>query len=193
MLDGAGTQAVSGSTTFYNLEAGTSTARTVTFESGQTQTITNDLTLTGAESELLTLAPSQAATEWFLVAPASQTIQYVTATYSNASGGSVVTANDGTSQDGVPADTNTNWVFEGFAVSGTAYSGEGTGPLASTTVSLLVNGGSKQTTTTNASGEFGFAVNGALEGDILTVYLDNDGGAQGVTVSTFGPRQHQRS
>ena len=186
VLDGAGTQAVSGSTTFYNLEAGTSTARTVTFESGQTQTITNDLTLTGAESELLTLAPSQAATEWFLAAPESQTIQYVTATYSNASGGSVVIANDGTSQDGAPADTNTNWVFEGFAVSGTAYSGEGTGPLGSTTVSLLVNGGSKQTTTTNASGGFSFAVNGAVEGDILTVYLDNDGGAQGVTVSTFG-------
>ena len=40
-------QAINGSTTFYNLQATGSTARTLTFASGQTQTVTNDLTLTG--------------------------------------------------------------------------------------------------------------------------------------------------
>ena len=90
-LVGSSTQTVRGSTEFYNLEVSTATAQTVQFESGQTQSIAagGSLTLTGASGQALTLAPLTAATDWLLDvdAAATQSISYVSATYSDASGG----------------------------------------------------------------------------------------------------------
>ena len=98
-------RSISGSSTFYDLEISSGTAQSIAFESGETQTVTHDLVLTGSAGNLLTLAPSVAATDWYLAAPASQTVQYVSATYSDASGGRVIAANDGTNQDGPPTET----------------------------------------------------------------------------------------
>ena len=96
----------------------------------------------------------------------------------------VIDAGGGTNQDGPPTDTNTNWFFGGIA--GTAYADEGTTPLASTAVTLLVNGIQTQTTVTDATGRFTFSPDEYSQNDILTLYLDTDGGARGVTVTVAG-------
>jgi len=112
---------INGNTTFYNLDISTGTAKTVTFESGATTTIdvSGSLTFTGASGQLLTLAPQTAATDWLLTDNgASQSISYASVTYSDASAGTAINAQDGTNVDGAPGDTNTNWSFSLPVVSG---------------------------------------------------------------------------
>jgi predicted CxxxxCH...CXXCH cytochrome family protein len=101
-------QSISGSTSWPRLAITGTTARTVTFESGKTQTVTTALTLTGAAGQLLTLAPATAASTWSLVAPATQSVGYVSASYSNAAGGTAVNASAATNVNG---GNNTNWTF----------------------------------------------------------------------------------
>lgn len=110
MLNGPGTQNVRGSTAFSALEITGTSARTVNFGSGTTQWISTDLTLQGASSNLLTLAPLSSGYRWYLDLgeSATQTIDYVSTSYSNASGGLVLLANNGTSTDG---GNNANWLF----------------------------------------------------------------------------------
>ena len=114
------TQAISGSTTWYGLAITGTSARTVTFESGKTQTISSggSLTLTGASGQLLTLAPS-AGSAWNLTFNgATQSVSYVSVSYSDASGGTAINATNGTNVDG---GNNTNWGFLN------AYTSTGTG------------------------------------------------------------------
>ena len=110
---------ISGSTTFYNLKIDSATAKTATFQSGKTQTIaaSGALTFTGAASQLLTLAPGTAATTWLLNrnAAATQSVSYVSVSYSDASSGAQIDASNGTSTDG---GNNTNWNFGGADTSG---------------------------------------------------------------------------
>ena len=71
--------------------------------------------------------------------PAIADRSYVTTSYSDASGGQTVAANDGTSQDGAHGGNNTNWDF--INISGTVYTDEGTTDIgASKTVRIAVNG-----------------------------------------------------
>ena len=74
---------VSGSTDFYNLAISTATAQTVSFQSGQTQSVTagGSLTFSGADGQLLTLAPVTPASDWLLDvdAAATQSVSYVSA------------------------------------------------------------------------------------------------------------------
>lgn len=107
-LDGSSTQNVRGSTEFYNFEISTNSAQTVNFGSGTTQYITNALTLAGAASNVLTLSPLTAAIEWFLDlgGSATQSVSYVSPSYSNASPGETITATSST--DG---GNNTNWTI----------------------------------------------------------------------------------
>jgi hypothetical protein len=118
-LDGASTQNIRGSTNFYNLEASTTTAQTINFGSGTTQGVSNSLTFTGLASNLLTLAPLSAAYTWFLnVASAvTQTISYVTMSYSDASSNATINAYDGTNING--GDT-LNWLFVAPSTGGAA-------------------------------------------------------------------------
>ena len=116
-LAGSGTQTVRGSTTFHELAATTTTARTVQFQSGQTQTIAagGSLTLTGTSGQLLTLAAETGAADWLLDvnATAAQSVSYVSVSYSDASAGAVIDAADGTNVDG---GNNTNWAFNNAPV-----------------------------------------------------------------------------
>jgi len=80
----ASTQTIAGAFTFYNLTATGSSARTIKFPSSTTTTITHSLTLTGAAGQLLTLSPSVAATVWTITPPATQSVSYVSVTYSTA-------------------------------------------------------------------------------------------------------------
>jgi hypothetical protein len=110
-LSGAN-QSILGSTTFYNLTKTTSTADTLTFESGETTTIAanGSLTLNGAIENLLTLAPSSPTTHSLLNVDttATQSISYVSASYSDASSGETINATSTTNTDG---GENINWSF----------------------------------------------------------------------------------
>ena len=114
-LVGSSTQNVRGSTNFYNFEISTSAAQTVNFGSGTTQGISNAITLTGQNGALLTLSPITAAYEWFLNvdSTATQSVSYVTPSYSDAGSGAVIIANGGTNTNG---SNNTNWQFTNPAV-----------------------------------------------------------------------------
>ena len=111
-FDGSGAQTINDANDWYNLAITTSTARTVSFESGETQSVAagGSLTLTGTSGNLLTLAPLTAATDWLLDldATASQSVSYVSVSYSDASGGAVIEAADGTNNDG---GDNSYWAF----------------------------------------------------------------------------------
>ena len=112
-FNGPGAQTISGATTWYGLAITGTAARTVFFQSGVAQTISANgfLTFTGAAGQLLTLAPLTAASPWLLTVNAagvSQSISYVSASYSNAGGGTKVIASNGTNVNG---GNNVNWVF----------------------------------------------------------------------------------
>lgn len=111
-LNGAGAQAISGSTTFNNLSAATSTARTLTFAATGTTTVNANLTLTGTSGNLLSLRSSVLDAAWNLVAPPSQTINFVDARDSNASGGQTVRATNSTD-----TANNVNWSFSAGTIS----------------------------------------------------------------------------
>ncbi len=111
-LDGT-SQIVSGSTTFYNLTKAVTSADTLTFQAGQTQTLAagGALSFTGTSGNLLQLRSSTPGTEWFLTVNAgvAPIANYVDVKDSNASGGQTMYAYY--SVDAAPGGTNTNWVF----------------------------------------------------------------------------------
>lgn len=121
-LDGSSSQNVRGTTEFYNLEASTASAQTILFGSGTTQFITNALTLTGTAGKLLTLGPLTAAIEWLidLSSGASQTLNFLDVSYSDASNGEELEA----CSDSTNSGNNTNWDFD-CAAAGTASTGGG--------------------------------------------------------------------
>ena len=121
-LDGSSTQNVRGSTEFYNLEASTNSTQSILFGSGTTQFITNSLTFTGAAGNLLTLGPLTAGIDWFidLSSGASQTLNYLSVSYSDASGGDELDA----CADSTDGGNNENWDFACAAV---AVSASGNG------------------------------------------------------------------
>ncbi len=86
-LNGVG-QTVNGSTIFYNLTKTTTSADTLTFAAGSTQTITGIATLNGASDQLLSLRSSATPTQWNfnLATGASKAISYVDVQDGNASG-----------------------------------------------------------------------------------------------------------
>lgn len=94
--------------------------------------------------------------------------------YSNALGGTQISATDGTNTDN---GNNTNWNFTlvTISISGTVYSDEGTTAIGSGyTVAVSVNGNtSAGSDITDATGAYlltGIAVN---TGSVITLYLDN--------------------
>ncbi|MET0751826.1 MAG: Calx-beta domain-containing protein [Pyrinomonadaceae bacterium] len=105
-LNGTGAQAISGNTTFNNLSAATATARTLTFAATSTTTVNANLTLTGASGNLLSLRSSNLDVAWNLVAPSTQTVNFVDVRDSNASGGQTVRATNSTN-----TANNVNWSF----------------------------------------------------------------------------------
>jgi hypothetical protein len=78
-LNGAGgsTQVISGSTTFHNLTATCTVARTIQFTAGTTQTVTGALTLTGAPGQLLSLRSTASPGTWSITPTGTLTCSYV--------------------------------------------------------------------------------------------------------------------
>jgi len=144
-------QTINSANTWYNLAITGTAARTVSLQSSVLQTVSNQLTLTGASGQLLTLAPLTPATTWLIHAPATQTINYVSASYSDASGGTAINAVGGTGN--VDGGNNTNWTFNNPPTGTSAVVQNST----STTVDIVVTGTgfstfvSSGTTTANAT------------------------------------------
>ncbi len=129
-FNGAGVQTINSVNVWYGL-AITGGGRTVSLASGALQTVSNSLTLTGALGNLLTLQPT-AGTAWLLHAPATQSISYVSPSFSDATGGTAVNANNGTNNNG---GNNVNWVF--LKVTSTSPSSLGQG---ATNLNVTING-----------------------------------------------------
>ena len=110
-FNGTGAQTITGANQWYGLAVTGITARTVSFQSGGTQIVTNSLIFTGAAGQLLTLAPTGIAA-WQLKAPATQSLSYVSVSNSDASSGTTVNASNGTNTNG---GNNTNWFFGNVA------------------------------------------------------------------------------
>ena len=195
LFDGSGAQTINDANTWYGLSVTTSTARTVSFESGVTQTVASggSLTFTGASGQLLTLAPLTPATKWLLNqnAAASQSVSYVSVSYSNANAGAEIDASDGTNVDGTNND-NWNFAASGITVSGRVCSAEpcndtnGSGACSvANVVGLSVDGGSPSYASCNTTtGAYSFSSVSADSGATITLFLnDNATDASAVVVS----------
>ncbi len=87
ILDGAG-QTLNGTTTFYNLTKTVTSADTLIFSAGSTQTVTGSATLQGSSSQLLSLRSGTPGTRWNfnLASGATRAISHVDVQDSDASG-----------------------------------------------------------------------------------------------------------
>ena len=196
-FNGAGAQTINSSNSWYDLSITTSTARTITFESDVaiTQTIVSggSLTLTGISGQLLTLAPSAPTTQWLLNlnAAATESISYVSVSYSNANSGDTIQAADGTNDNG---GNNENWNFGvGITVSGVAYTDEGSNTLNTSGGAIkLVNSTTgvafSDSNGTDASGNWSISVTTTPSaGDVLTIWINGaTGGEKGTIVLKYG-------
>src|SRR5262249_11971959 len=82
-------QTITGTNTFYNLTKSVTSPATLTFPSSVTTTILGALNLNGTAGNLLTLAPSAAATQWFLSVPVNTSATYLSVSYSTNPGGAI--------------------------------------------------------------------------------------------------------
>ncbi len=135
-FNGTGNQTINSSNTWYGLSVTAASARTVYFASGSTQTIAagGSLNFQGAAGQLLTLAPSVAATPWLLNknAAITPTISYVSVSYSDASSGGVIDIS-ASANGNVNGGFNTNWLF--YCLAG-APSALNAGTVTTTSVAL---------------------------------------------------------
>ncbi|HRI05306.1 MAG TPA: InlB B-repeat-containing protein, partial [Pyrinomonadaceae bacterium] len=137
-FDGAGAQAVTGSTSFYDLAIAAG-ARTITFEAGSTQTVTNAFTAAGTAGNLITLRSSSTGNAWTLSVPTSN-VSYLDVKDSTATS-STITAIHSVNSGG----NNANWIFN-YTLT---YSGNGnTGGTAPASVTQAAS----STTTVSGAG-----------------------------------------
>jgi hypothetical protein len=103
------TTAITGNNTFYNFSKNTGASSTITFGSGNTQTITGTLTLAGLNaSNRLTLAPGTPGSQWYINPQGTRTISYLSVSYGNNSN---ATAVDCYTTNCVDGGNNTNFSF----------------------------------------------------------------------------------
>ncbi|MDH3326099.1 MAG: hypothetical protein OEM38_05200, partial [Gammaproteobacteria bacterium] len=175
-------QSIAGSSTFYILNKTTTTADTLTFAAGSTQTIVagGAITLTGATGQLLSLRSDAASTaRWGLTVPdsANKTIQYIDVQDSDVST-SGAAHKPFTPTNSVDSLNNIDWflVVAGTnTIGGTVYGDEGITNIGpNKTVRLLVNGVSQGTAITDANGAYSMTYSSAAVGDTLLVYIEGD-------------------
>lgn len=111
-------QSISGSTTFYNLTKSASSADTLTFEAGKTQTVTNNLILTGVSGQLLSLESSSPGTQWNLNPSGTYSLGYLTVKDGNNLASSLLSPSNS-----VDNGDNLNWFppYKPTAFGPTAY------------------------------------------------------------------------
>ena len=152
-LNGTG-QSITGSTTFYNLTKSVTSADTLTFQAGSTQTVSGTLTLNGATSNILSLVSSIPGTQWN-VNPSSAMVSYVNTQDSDNTNSTPISLSLNNS---VNSGNNTNWDF---------ISSDAT--LSSFSVSL----GTLSPTFTSATTSYSDSVGNSVTTVTITPTLDN--------------------
>ncbi|OGH24472.1 MAG: hypothetical protein A3B47_01545 [Candidatus Levybacteria bacterium RIFCSPLOWO2_01_FULL_39_24] len=106
-LDRTSTQTIAGSTAFFNLNLTSTSARTVTFTAGTTQTVANQFIAKGVSSgSRITMGSSSVGTQWNLSVSGPEDVKWANIRDSNACGGRALIANDSTN-----TANNTCWSF----------------------------------------------------------------------------------
>jgi hypothetical protein len=121
-LDGT-SQALNGSTAFYNLSKTVSSADTLTFAAGDTQTVAGALSLRGAAGALLSLRSDTPGSRWYIVPQPGYALEYLSVKDSQNLGAVVAECYLGCSDAG----NNDNWRFPGSEASGTTGTSGGGG------------------------------------------------------------------
>ena len=178
VLNGSGTQILSGAISFYKLTVSNAGGRTITFPASTITAVSNLLTFTGTScSSLLTLNSSSPGTNWTLAATSTTSLDYLDIYDSTASTG--VTATHSTKDVETTGWTlNTNCTFT-YSITGTVYGTDETSALGSgITVRVKVDGaGDTYTDTTDVNGLYEVTGITMSAGNSLTIYLDTGGGA----------------
>jgi len=104
---GSAALTITGNNTFANLDLECTTARTITFPAGGSQTVTGTFTALGAAGQLLSLRSSSTGTKWYINA-ATTSAQYCDVKDSTASGTGTPIDN---STGGVDSGNNIGWLF----------------------------------------------------------------------------------
>jgi parallel beta-helix repeat protein len=99
-------QSISGATTFYHLTKSSSTADTLTFDAGSTQTVQGTLTWQGVSGGMLSLRSSVPGTQWAIDAQSNRTLSYLDVQDSNNVNGSSMEPSGS-----VDSGNNSNWNF----------------------------------------------------------------------------------
>ncbi|MBU1367835.1 MAG: hypothetical protein KJ711_08480 [Candidatus Omnitrophica bacterium] len=166
---------ISGSTTFYNLTCATA-GKTLKFEATKTQTITNNLTLTGAEGSLINLRSTldtgtDLEKQWKIDPQVGRSVSYVDVKDSNNVNALIIGPTNSFS-----SGNNTNWDFTNLLfLSGTVYSDRGLTLIGSgKQIALVINGVSKAPVTTDADSNYNFANISFSAGDALLLYITGD-------------------
>ncbi len=133
-LDGTD-QTISGSNTFYNLTKNVTTARTLTFEAGSTQTVTGTLNLQGAAGNLLSLRSGTSGTQWRIDPQGTRTISYLDVKDSNNINAAAI---DAQTANVTNSGNNTNWTFA-VATTTTNSNSAATDQVISQTASIISN------------------------------------------------------
>lgn len=197
-LDTTTTAVVAGSasteTTFRNLIISAGGAKTVQFTATHKFGVVAGgvFTSTGINGGNVVIT-STSTTQWLMNHQGTENITYTTVTYSGCSTSPASTQIDMTGTgnvDGAPGNTNgTCWYFGVTrTISGTIYLNDET-TLDSTSygagvVKLSVNGGTALTSNVSSSNwSFSAPVN---NGDIVTIWLNTNGGNQATTVLEYG-------
>ena len=106
-LRGTG-QTISGNTTFYNLTKSVTSADTLTFGQGTTQTINNTLALNGTSGNLLSLVSSSLGTQWYINPKNTINISYLSVKDSNNVNLNPIVTVD---LNIIDSGDNANWTF----------------------------------------------------------------------------------
>lgn len=107
-LDGT-SQSVYGSSTFYNLTKTVTSADTLTFVAGTTQTIANTLALNGASGNLLSLRSLSTGTRWNIDPQGTRNLSYLDVQDSNNINATAITSSGNNITD---SGNNINWGFD---------------------------------------------------------------------------------
>ncbi|MBN2534430.1 MAG: hypothetical protein JXB88_16210, partial [Spirochaetales bacterium] len=102
VFNGTGTTIISGNTTFYDLTC-TTNDKTIRFEAGSTQTVSNTFTMQGSGGAEIVLESTSTGSQWFINV-AAFSVSYVAVRDSNAS--SLIDA-----PDSINNGNNDNWAF----------------------------------------------------------------------------------
>ena len=125
-------QSITTSNTFYNLTKSVSSAATLTFTNGTTQTISNTLTLNGTAGNLLSLRSSSTGNQWNFNPQSTRSITYVDTKDSNNTNTTAIAFSNSITDSG----NNTNWSFDTTAPTVTVTSPTNSTNYSNSSVSM---------------------------------------------------------